>query len=506
MKRKIALLLTFILTAVCFGSLSACGPKNPYNPETVYNLNIDYITSFMADISDAAALGIKKGGYNKQTQQIGYTSRTARAVENEEKNYLIKETAADKATEYVDFKKIGETLTQEAFPAQVNKIYVMNGFTFIQFIPVVSESDIYRYLDNGVEKAVYIEVRPSDELLALNIDNKGIPLFDKTDYFSDELHASFVIDNESGNVYKIEGIHIDKLNNGLLEAGGLVYDMEINGDDELKFYSLNQNATIYIANYFKDIYGNNYIENDSVNKFDETTNTLFFKIGVDKYLFSNEGYTVYILDSFTEGAKVMDGAMQKQVIKDTDKFTFSEPCRLEYFHEYNIHIENGFIFATRFQSGAYSYYHRVNIETLEYSNVNYGIYSGAGFWSYDCLRSAPLAYNRVLIWTDTATGDGIGTLYWGEVYGENAYTQTDEDGKISIENLIELLPDCQSSEEQESGWWWGGEYNKLVFRVIELSGTIYYRIVLDSTGTPQIVKESEYIADNQKVVILQPLR
>lgn len=156
--------------------------------------------------------------------------------------------------------QIEETVvTQSQIGGEIDKLYVYdNRFTFISFVPYGTTN------------------RPADSELRYGSDN--IAYYDKSDYYTSNDRVSFVIDNYSGYVYKLENFNIGYIYNNLFVTNDFdyVYDFEIDENNDLKIYALYSNKDIGFVDFGKDIYGNKYISNTKLNYYDENTNTTFF--------------------------------------------------------------------------------------------------------------------------------------------------------------------------------------------------------------------------------------
>jgi hypothetical protein len=133
-------------------------------------------------------------------------------------------------------------------------------------------------------------------------DYDDVALYDKTDYYSDSTRQSFVVDNETGLIYKIENTNIANLSGGCVKVKDNPYpfDMRINSNGELQFFSLYQNPAITSNYCIKDKFGAKYINNNRLNEFDPQTNTNYF---VTNHLYSNGPYSYYGLSSSSEFGK-----------------------------------------------------------------------------------------------------------------------------------------------------------------------------------------------------------
>ena len=167
-------------------------------------------------------------------------------------------------TEGVDytFTQVGirysETIEQEDVDGVVDKLYTMGQYTFVSFVlPEASN-------------------RPDNSQLTFN--EFGISDYDAKDYYSDNTRQSFVINNESGLVYKIQNFRISKIENNLIYSSdsSFIYDFKINDKNELVFFTLFTNSAIKPLYAFKDRYDHIFIQNDKVESYDADKDATYY--------------------------------------------------------------------------------------------------------------------------------------------------------------------------------------------------------------------------------------
>lgn len=151
-----------------------------------------------------------------------------------------------------------ETITQDEVEGQVDKLYVLYQYTFISFVPLNLNS------------------RPQDQDLELDYDD--VPLYDKQGYFSESTRQSFVVDNDTGLIYKIENINITSLSGGCVSVqdSPFPFDMRITQLGNLEFFTLHQNASITTYSCIKDKFGNKFVRNNRINTYSVENKTTFF--------------------------------------------------------------------------------------------------------------------------------------------------------------------------------------------------------------------------------------
>jgi hypothetical protein len=154
--------------------------------------------------------------------------------------------------------RLVQTITQDDIDGQVDKLYVLYQYTFVSFVPSNLAS------------------RPSETDLVYDAD--GVATYDKAGYFSNTTRQSFVIDNNTGFIYKIENVTIERFQGGIvfLADNDFPFDVRIQDNGDLEFYPLYTNESIIFFEGFKDKYGNKYILNNRINEFDEETKTYFY--------------------------------------------------------------------------------------------------------------------------------------------------------------------------------------------------------------------------------------
>ena len=513
-------------------------------------LTVGYMSNFMADIGDATALGISKKAA---------PGRDARAASSQ-KNYLVKTTVDYSAgnvewdesgltnvtfkkrtteTVIIDGKPVeeGQTVTQDEIPAQVNRLYVYNNYTFIQFVP---------------NETLTSDTRDQHYEYFYHQDGLGYYKYDKQDYYNDDYHQSFVIENKTGNIYSLENtVYIESLHNGLLRMkdSPFIWDCRINARDELEIFTLFQNETINVYDFYKDKYGNNYILNDRLNIRDGNT---IFTNKLEYHVAINTGEVVFIDSS--RNKKVSDiewnGDLEYayfvNAVNDSDyvQQRFFSQMDWNNIKDIKIMVENG---ANRtvmeddyFEFSGYGCERYHNGFTLPYGiffikNKEMFIHSG-GIIILDTdtgkikqsfyFNQREMQNGQVWLLTldtflveDTrnkklyyyiidynALPPGSHTIYREgnpaipEIFFlTNAVFGDSPDRKSIDDDLVLLL---QGFDERMPY----GEYNKWTVTTINSQDT--YSVYLQEVNgkkTPVVKKEGEYVAGNQQVITLKPI-
>ena len=252
------------------------------------------------------------------------------------KNSEVTEDVYDENGELIDSNR---KIKQEEMDGQINKIYTTKEYTFIQFVPMVEQTGYYEYKTaDGKKKGERVYLRPE----SMTYDENGVAAFDQgkyqedpsapnslgggegcwTDrhincplsYYSSGLSASFVIDNSTGYIYKIESIRIDGFANGLVKSyvpdrwGNFSYEKNGYPDQKANYYSISTdenhnliftdvlpNKDIEVNNVFLDKYNWLYVVNNLLDEVDSDRRIIYT---TDKYKYVHDSdNNVYVTNS-----------------------------------------------------------------------------------------------------------------------------------------------------------------------------------------------------------------
>ncbi|MBO4823113.1 MAG: hypothetical protein J5580_00880 [Clostridia bacterium] len=373
MKKKItivSLIICSVLLVICCVSVFLISKDKQNSTTTLETLNMNYFKNLQLDIEDVKSLGISNENLENEKQLSTASIRTAESnSKNSHSKYFLYATKENSNGEIrfekVKFKKhssiqedvyddknqkIDYQITQDKLNTQINKLYITEKYTFIQFIALVAESGTYSYQDENKQvHEEYVTLRPNDLTY-----NNGVSDFDTMDYFSNHFTYSFVISNETNHIYKITDFTIKKIKDGLVsDENGLIYQILIDEDNNLQFNSLFNNPNITVLDCFQDTYGNNYIKNTTVNEIDAITNTVFYTTGyyrtVENVVIKIDGNIGW--DSNTQINRIDISAVKKvgknlqlMDILANEKFDFeNQRIAGEYYDSWNklSKIENG---------------------------------------------------------------------------------------------------------------------------------------------------------------------
>lgn len=435
-----------------------------------------YIIATEGAISIAAVPGFKYSVYYNDSLVYNEVQDNDANDKDEKVGVIVLNNLIDGIEYKVDYKGIGveTTITQDDINGEIDKLYVLNGYTFISFVPLGTSQ------------------RPDDN--QMNYDSNGVAVYDKANYFSNNSRQSFVIDNATGYIYQIKDVSIDEIKNNLLLISGKIYDMRVTESDELQFYTVVQNETLTISDYFKDNYGNIYIENDYLEVYDQANNTLYYKPSVDTYYehqktynFTREGYVLKI-DYSTS-------CICPSVVKVGPNFT-EEAITINddlYIDELLL-VKDGYFYNTR-------EFKRTNLIVHTHAKDDYScswIFLG---W-HDNIKYDFVDYQTVIFYIEKNSYDNVAqpkSLYYQNIFGSTRINdpQIPEEGD-TFQNSILLLENVEVEAM-------GGLFENWRFKKITISSTIYYQIVVDENGVPTSVNSETYVAPERDVITMQPL-
>lgn len=424
-----------------------------------------YIKANKGQISIHATEGFRYSVYDGETLIYDAVADDDLTDKKNKKGIIVLDNLTDGVTYKVTYAGLGieTTITQDEINGEIDKLYVMDDYTFICFVP---EGKSERPLDAD-----------------LTYDETGVAVYDKKGFFSDNMHQSFVINNATGYVYQLKDVVIDEIKNNLLMIADKIYDMRVNDENELQFYTVVQNETLNIYSFFKDKYGNKYICNDFLNAVDEDNNTVYYT-EQNKYLFSSKDSIAVcnyhkIIENFKEAEFSADEKYTLDVVVSKYDYTSSM-----------IVIEEGYYYVMNPNSA-----YRVNLETMEKEFANSCYYVDQNGFYYNAKTIVTCYYE---------SGDDTSkcNLYFANLYGENALKHADEiiENGNKMSSMAEMIvEDVVVSAVGNlfgcDGW---------TFRKTTITETVYYKVTVGEDGKPNVV-DSKYISPERDIITLQPI-
>ena len=445
-----------------------------------------YIIANEGSISISATEGFKYTVYYNDSLVYNEVQDNDSNDEDSKIGVIVLDNLIDGMEYEVNYKGIGAetTITQDDIEAEIDKLYVLNGYTFISFVP------------NGTSQ------RPHDD--ALTFDTDGIAYYDKCNYFSNSARQSFIIDNNTGYVYQINNFNIKEIQGGCLLSANdnFIYDFKINANDEVEIFSLFQNDTIVWYSCFKDKYGNKFIQNNRLNTYDATTNTYFYVFNDNALNSQYDKGINYELTSTNEAIKLSFWNMESgrnHIIGASIILANGEERKLCKEDNFDIYYD-----ISKYEHVAY----KVENGTIYGYCPTFGYSSVFILFKYDAVNNTATDY---LFWADNwFNADYLEEynilieFYNGCVYYyDDVWTSYDSSSKnwMTSGGLINdraftpktVLEDCNL------------ENNKIL--VYGISGNTYYDIVAESVNGQMVI--NQYVSGTyqkpQIKVILQPI-
>lgn len=513
-------------------AMTACNNGTPITPSNensesqnnnLSHINLTYMNNLMVNFNGQTALGIKKdSNSNAKVKTMKKISRMVKPLsvvfsdddvieENDnqtitEKYYLYytTQTYSNGVVDYesdsikkVTFKRNDEltedvydndgnlidsntTVTQDDIAAQVNRLFVTKEYTFIQFVALVESSGNYNYYDENNEiKTEYIELRPD----GLTYDENGVAEFDKSNYYSSALSQSFVIDNTTGYIYKIDGFTITEFHNGLIKISGnnSFFNIYIQ-DDNLNITDVLPNKDVTISNVYKDTFGWTFVANDKIDDIDNAKKIIYTTDSEHKRFASNGViYNIayypgtlmeYISDYYKDG-----------VLKSYDKNYFIKGLRELFNNSISMVVASYFgveIYGLTVQSGGFG----VLISSNNSHIKNYRSYA----------------------WLD----ENYDYIYGYNEEGKIVYIEIDLIECTTIEKGYAeddfiLLSDKKLTPKTDFYLSIGNDKYKIknVFYYAGINGTTYYQVVKNNNGLE--LKELVSTLYTSNTFILQPI-
>ena len=396
-----------------------------------------------------------------------------------------------------------ETVTQDEIDGVVDKCIVARNLSFVSFVP--------RGKSN----------RP-DNISESDKDRFGVINYDRGQYFSNDERQSYVIDNNSGYIYKIDGMTITEIRNNLVLINGLVYDYEITNDFNLRLFPLFTNTQMNVSDYFRDRYGNNYIVNDKIQQFDETTNTQYIIESSDAYLLSQDN------ELFKVSCGYNGGEIQ---IKKFNSDRVLTNLSVDKNYSFNAVLPGGMYWPgllvfSKIQNGFAYFYVQSHAGGGDVDFLLYDILEGKTYqrrmgyiksWDKNTMNCVWVDDNNFVFYTDLI--DGIGKVYkatvWGDpakvdksLYTLNSYSsdyQNDIDTFFSyyLNSDYDLAPellleDCYLEE------WANWDYHLWQMSVSTLASVDYYVIDV-SEGEISVINKENYVAPEPDDYVLYPI-
>ena len=447
-----------------------------------YHIFEPKLEDYIANITDATALGIGKD--DAISHSVSSKDGVSNSVKGKNDNNYFMKQVNDHLTQVKFYHKDNKNkvLTQDNMNFEIDKMYVWGDYTFVKF----------------VRKGKGLG-RPNAEDLEYGSD--GIATYDKQNYGTN----SYVIDNNTGYIYLLDGICIHEIQNGCLityetkvNPNGssygyyIVYGYRINANDELEIFSIWNNPYVGYTSCIQDKYGHRFIGNTIINSYDAETDTYYGG--------------VYHATSNHEAVRVSgygENTIVEVVTADGTTRPVNSGDTFEVYSEYDniIRVIDGVVYRETDTSSSSYFYSFSSLELGLFDSTTLdsyylragGLYNGRFMREYDVLLMYD--YYNSSIW------------YFTDIYATlTELIKTDitvEDG-WHIDNIADinpafvphlLLQDCQITLD-----------NKHIEKV-GLSGSVYYDIVVEKVDGEVSVRAlvSGTYEKSQLTIVLQPI-
>lgn len=401
-------------------------------------------------------------------------------------------------------------IEQEEFDAQINRFYATKQFTYIQFVPLVESSGYYNYkTDTGETGTEYVKIRLDsmvyDEDGASDFDSgNGNVIYDSEGglsiwkpsepaYYSSPLSSSFVIDNFTGYIYKIEGIAICGFLNGLVvDNNAYVYSVSTDSQHNLVFTDILPNKDVKIINAVLDNYGWVFVANDVINYVDVGRKIIYITQG--KYAFDADR-NVYKLDYDTGSI----GHLTHKIVNGTEVLLENTGVIRDIASLFQYEINGEAYGQVLSFVGMYRDLDVYKFTIVSSSGIsvayNHATYGGL-FVEYD------YSYHWLDTNYDTIIAKNDDALYYKSI---NLADYRDGETILKVENDFIQLSDLSLAEAKDYYMSVGNDQYKIkdVYYHAGANKTSYYHIVRTTTGVELVELTSKSYTDN--VFIFQPI-
>ncbi len=442
-------------------------------------------------------------------------------------------------------------VTQEQVNGIIDKLYTLDNFTFISYVlPNLPPAPNY---DDSNPDLFYQSYYPDITQLCRNCSrplklkydrNDGVAIWDKVLYFSSNNRQSYVINNSTGLIYKLDDFKIDMILNGLIYSDGAIYDLKENEDGTISFMLIFDNEFATVSCAFKDKYGNKFIGNDRIETYDSNTRTTFYlrdEWGVTDKYFLTSSQDVLKTDregeEYFTGFYILDENLNEREINKFDNFNILrntyqfnghliDPDRYESFfsQEAPRKIENGIVYISKTYKQ-----HNFNVDCVQWNDNNsilvskkidnkwetIGFFQGGAIYDasyledYDCLLLAVENGNFYDIYSIKNTYQYL-LDYWDD-FANCSYNIEKQELLLSLSmkqnDTEKLLTDVNLYVIGDGNNPLGSAYTGVIVKY-EIYGTRYYEIIGETDENGEFTLNAYEVGEYEepiKEVVLQPL-
>lgn len=299
MKKKIIILMMILLFTLTLTSCFKPG-KKPDDKNTDKLLSANVLSNVEINIADAVSLGLVEEKKDRP-EPVSMVQRLSLLVNDSNNGEVNKVVLAKKTTDdevvTVDFG------VDEEF--EVIKLKVQRKFTYIMIAPRTESG----YIEAEIEGPAQMSFKSNRNLAPVN-DNRGYPTnrnmfdsakdddFDNYGYYNNDIYQSYVIDNDTGDIYNPGFDNIQNIEeNFALTRDNVIIEMNIvDSVLQTKEVKINDTKTVYSRAMFSDKYGNVFIQNERFFESDESTsNYIPVKTNdYDSYYMTDDGVVIKV--------------------------------------------------------------------------------------------------------------------------------------------------------------------------------------------------------------------
>lgn len=347
--KKYIFVITFVITV--FFTFVSCNPEKDIegsgiSKEKLLTLDLSSFNSFRLELSGAKSLGIIDNESLSSSKSISGASFFLAKTDEKGNVSPVEFVATQRTTILGKTVEAGESILIDNPYIQADKLFVDKDFSLISFSLKISDDDprvgnrtsniifdptvLPEYYVRSIEcyGNISVEDPVSQEIqtISLSIQNNGVndarvdirpevdvstaieglSIFDSYGYCSNDLRQSFIVDNHTGKLYRIENLEISVKNGIPYSDSDGPLRFKVDGNGSLVINRLIPNSEMTVYTFFKDKYDQVFVYTKSVPDFtDEELNVHYYN-EYNKYIMAEDGTTYRFND-----AKTNDYAREK---------------------------------------------------------------------------------------------------------------------------------------------------------------------------------------------------
>lgn len=299
MKKKIITLMMILLFTLTLTSCFKPG-KKPDNNNRDGLLSANVLSNVKINIADAVSLGLVEEKKDKP-EPVSMVQRLSLLV-NDSNNNEVNKIVLAKKTENDEVVTVDFGLDEEF---EVIKLKVQRKFTYMMIAPRTESG----YIEVTPEDPEQMSVKRGTNLATMNY-SKGHATnrnnfeysheedFDDYGYFNNDVYQSYVIDNDTGDIYNPGFDNIQNIEeNFALTRDNVIIEMNmVDNVLQTKEVKIHDNESAYGRAMFSDKYGNVFIQNERYFESDEAISNYIAvkKNDHDAYYITDDGVVIKV--------------------------------------------------------------------------------------------------------------------------------------------------------------------------------------------------------------------